>query len=161
MPKHALVIVDPQKHHARHQGRVPSQLHALHTIADSACPEGQPNCENCGDPAFAASCRAAGHCVHCGTRHGIAPKSVLAAVGIELQPLAAEPAEDEDWHPATRSFVKRVRVDRLEDLKADPQFTAATASLSAAKQQQLEAAVAKLLGARRYRVQGLEEPELG
>ena len=69
---------------------------------DDACPEGAPNCRNCGDPAFAASCLAAGHCQSCGRSagvvgllpppvgrggHGIAPQGYLAATGLRLDPM--------------------------------------------------------------------------
>lgn len=58
---------------------------AVHTEMDDACPDGKPNCRNCGDSAFAASCQQAGHCTDCGTKHGIAPTSVLAAHGFALE----------------------------------------------------------------------------
>ena len=58
------------------------------------CPEGMPNCRNCGDPAFAESCRAQGHCPDCGTKHGIAPDAVLAASGYVLGEPLAEPEPD-------------------------------------------------------------------
>ena len=35
------------------------------------CPDGLPNCRNCGDPDHAASCQAKGHCPNCGTLHGL------------------------------------------------------------------------------------------
>lgn len=56
----------------------------VHAYADSACPEGKPNCRNCGDPAYAEDCKAKGHCPLCGTQHGLAPDSVVAASGYEL-----------------------------------------------------------------------------
>lgn len=59
----------------------------VHDTCDTECPDGEPNCRNCGDPAFAESCAAAGHCPHCGTKHGLAPDSVVAANGYELVPV--------------------------------------------------------------------------
>jgi hypothetical protein len=54
---------------------------------DSACPDGLPNCRNCGDPAHAESCAAAGHCpACCDLRHGIGPDSLVAANGYRLEP---------------------------------------------------------------------------
>lgn len=60
------------------------------TVAESVCPDALPNCRNCGDPAHADTCRAAGHCSRCGTLHGIAPDAVLIAHGLELQALPKE-----------------------------------------------------------------------
>lgn len=57
----------------------------IHTEVDSECPEGLPNCRNCGDPNYKQSCKEAGHCSDCGTRHGIAPDSVLAKNGFKLE----------------------------------------------------------------------------
>jgi hypothetical protein len=57
----------------------------LHTEMDSECPDGLPNCRNCGDPAYADACRLAGHCEHCGTRHGIAPDATVKANGYALE----------------------------------------------------------------------------
>jgi hypothetical protein len=53
---------------------------------EDQCPDGEPNCRNCGDPAFAESCAAAGHCPFCGTAHGMSPDSAVAANGYELVP---------------------------------------------------------------------------
>ena len=59
--------------------------HTSHAEAvDSECPDGLPNCRNCGDPAHEEACRAAGHCPLCGTVHGIAPNAHLAANGYRL-----------------------------------------------------------------------------
>lgn len=63
------------------------------TVADTDCPDGQPNCRYCGDPAFEATCRQVGHCPLCGVGgdgkggggHGVAPNSVLAAHGLRLE----------------------------------------------------------------------------
>jgi len=63
---------------------IPREKGTVHTIADDECPEGKPNCRNCGDPEFAQLCRAAGHCHHCGTRHGIAPQSMVEFNGYIL-----------------------------------------------------------------------------
>ena len=62
----------------------------VHDIAASECPDGMPNCRNCGDPQHAASCQAAGHCPDCGTKHGVAPDSVVAANGYALVALTPE-----------------------------------------------------------------------
>lgn len=86
----------------------PRQVDDLHTHMPSECPDGQPNCRNCGDPVFAASCDAAGHCRACGTRHGIAPDAVLAANGYALVEVTA-PADGDAWDRRTRRFVKGAR----------------------------------------------------
>lgn len=80
---------------------------ALHSVADAACPDGRPNCRNCGDPDYKASCAAAGHCPLCGTRHGVGPDALLATRGLAVTPLAALPTPDEQWDPATKAFVAR------------------------------------------------------
>lgn len=81
----------------------------LHAHASSDCPNGLQNCRNCGDPDHEASCRAAGHCPHCGRSphgHGIAPASVIANSGLEL--IEVEPPTDgHEWHAKSRSFVKK------------------------------------------------------
>lgn len=110
MPKFAIVIKDPALAHAKEIERnVEANLRVrpdltrsmvegavrrfiggerkagdVHTEMDSECPAGLPNCRNCGDPAFRDQCAREGHCPHCGTRHGIAPDSVIAANGYEL-----------------------------------------------------------------------------
>lgn len=43
-----------------------------------------PNCRNCGDPEFAESCKAAGHCPNCGRSHGLAPDATLAKHGLRI-----------------------------------------------------------------------------
>lgn len=116
MPHYAIVIEDPEKHKAaaeERQAKARFPLKAprraigdLHTTANSECPLGGINCRNCGDPAFAESCQAAGHCPHCGTRHGIAPESYLAKSGVVLKEVAP-PGLDDEWDPAQRTFVKR------------------------------------------------------
>lgn len=68
---------------ARHVGK-PRPLGTLHDELEDACPLGRPNCRDCGDPDHAAACRKAGHCPDCGTKHGIAPASVLAVNGYRL-----------------------------------------------------------------------------
>lgn len=50
------------------------------------CPEGKPNCRNCGDPAHEDTCRAAGHCPNCGRSHGMASDATLAKHGYRLEP---------------------------------------------------------------------------
>jgi hypothetical protein len=58
----------------------------IHTEFDSLeCPEGLPNCRNCGDPEFKETCARDGHCPNCGTNHGIAPDSVLARNGYAIE----------------------------------------------------------------------------
>lgn len=131
---HALIVSDPQRHHTHrvHQhadrlqlnrpsmtearrkalldaeiaaGRVPVPVQdELYAVAEEACPDGHPNCRNCGDPAFAATCLAAGHCPHCGTRHGIAPASHLDRIGLALHPLDAMPPDGHQWDPAQKVF---------------------------------------------------------
>ncbi len=59
----------------------------VHDEAETDCPDGLPNCRNCGDPAYADACTAAGHCPDCGTKHGIAPDATLAANGYVLKAL--------------------------------------------------------------------------
>jgi hypothetical protein len=59
-------------------------VHADATLSD--CPDGLPNCRNCGDPDHAATCTAAGHCPACGTAHGIAPDRILTENGYRLEP---------------------------------------------------------------------------
>ena len=54
------------------------------SVGDTECPDGMPNCRNCGDPQHEASCRAQGHCPYCGTRHGVAPDRIVAENGYEL-----------------------------------------------------------------------------
>lgn len=90
MPRFAIVVADTAKtqaFHARSGARLsPADAGAVHTVMDSECPNGLPNCRNCGDPEHAESCAKAGHCPFCGTRHGIAPDRVLAANGFALEP---------------------------------------------------------------------------
>lgn len=112
MPKYQIVIADAQLAHDReihrnieanvrlhgeaHRVRIEKLVRAryphgprpkgtVHDEADSDCPDGLPNCRNCGDLAHAETCRAAGHCPDCGTKHGIAPESVVAANGYVLK----------------------------------------------------------------------------
>lgn len=56
----------------------------IHTEVDSECPNGLPNCRNCGDPEFEESCESQNHCPDCGTKHGVAPNSVLLKNGYKL-----------------------------------------------------------------------------
>ena len=100
MPRYKIVVDDVEKAHTAnaHSYRLHWDVQRLiekgpkrpkgtvHDLMDSECPEGRPNCRNCGDPAHAEACKAAGHCPHCGTRHGIAPDAVLAANGYRLVP---------------------------------------------------------------------------
>lgn len=75
--------------HPRLQAQVaresPPAVGTVHTEMDDTCPEGLPNCRNCGDPQHADECKAAGHCPDCGTKHGVAPDSVLAANGLTME----------------------------------------------------------------------------
>lgn len=98
MPKVKILVDDVEKAHAAyvHAYRLYPHIQAqvrngpkrhmgdVHTEAETECPDGLPNCRNCGDPAFAESCKAAGHCPHCGTAHGVAPESVLARNGYRM-----------------------------------------------------------------------------
>jgi hypothetical protein len=79
---------------------------SLWTHMATECPDGMPNCRNCGDPAFAETCKRDGHCPYCGTRHGIAPDSVVVAAGVTLVEITP-PTPDEQWDVQTRRFVKR------------------------------------------------------
>lgn len=122
MPHYALVVGDSQKDRDAEIGRyvrggrrrqdvekhVPQgrPVGSLHAHLEDACPDGGTNCRNCGDPAFTETCKAAGHCPACGTKHGIAPDSVVAAAGLVLQEIQP-PGLDEDWNPQQRKFVKR------------------------------------------------------
>jgi hypothetical protein len=105
MPQMRLVVKDAEKANAarrrqmadayRRAGYRPQDIDALvarEGVVDTGavwaelateCPEGRPNCDRCGDPAHADACQAAGHCADCGTKHGIAPLSVLEAHGLE------------------------------------------------------------------------------
>jgi hypothetical protein len=81
-------FVDSYKNFPHVQQRVKNgpkrQLGTVHTTAESDCPVGMPNCRNCGDPNYKEQCSAAGHCPDCGTKHGIAPDSVINASGYKL-----------------------------------------------------------------------------
>lgn len=110
MPRVLIVVADPEKHHraelaingpavaqlqarARAMGQPepkgieprPAGTPVSESLHGTACPMGRPNCRNCGDPAFKASCREAGHCPQCGIAHGVAPDAVLKAKGLILQ----------------------------------------------------------------------------
>jgi hypothetical protein len=97
---------------------------AVYTVADTECPEGLPNCRNCGDPHHVATCRAAGHCHDCGTKHGIAPDRLVAASGYRLE---AFTAEDEAAELAAREQAQREPTDA--DIEA--QIAAMQATLAA------------------------------
>jgi hypothetical protein len=105
MPYFALVVADAEK--ASAAARAVRQVGDLWTTAEADCPEGRPNCRQCGDPAQATACAAAGHCPDCGTRHGIAPDAVLAAKGLTLRALAGPPAPGAIWDRVRRVFVPR------------------------------------------------------
>jgi hypothetical protein len=94
---------------------------AVHGVSATECPFEMPNCRNCGDPQHAASCQAQGHCPDCGTKHGIAPDSVLAANGYALVAMtpeeeAAEAAaaaqSDADRQAADEDAAIRLLVER-------------------------------------------------
>ena len=74
----------PQKQAALRKESTPRAKGTIHTVCEEECPDGGSNCRNCGDPEFKAMCRAAGHCKFCGTRHGIAPTSVIEKNGYIL-----------------------------------------------------------------------------
>lgn len=111
MPKFQIVIADAQlahdreihrnveanvRHHGEaHRARIEALVRAryqngprprgtVHDVADTDCPDGLPNCRNCGDPAYAEDCKSQGHCAVCGTDHGIAPDAALKANGYTL-----------------------------------------------------------------------------
>lgn len=97
MPKFKIVVDDEEMAHRANQyayrlhpkakidGLEKRPKGTVHTEMDSDCPEGLPNCRNCGDPVHETSCRAQGHCPQCGTAHGIAPESRLAENGYKLE----------------------------------------------------------------------------
>lgn len=114
MAKYQIVIADADLAHAReiarnvehnvkihgeqHRAKITAMVEARHpngprpkgTVHDEVetdCPDGLPNCRNCGDPAYADDCQAKGHCPDCGTTHGLAPDAVVAANGYELKAL--------------------------------------------------------------------------
>lgn len=150
------------------EGRVPvPSVNDMYTVADERCPDGRNNCRRCGDPAHQDACAAAGHCPQCGTLHGIAPDSHLESVGIELQTVevpdgvaASDFFNGRRWDRAQRAFVSKEKVDRLDDLKTDEDFIAATTGLSAARVKQLDKALARMLGGRRFRIEGEEHSEI-
>jgi len=78
------LIVDDENKAAKHDGRKRPKG-TIHTIAEMDCPNGLPNCRNCGDPIYKEICKANGHCSLCGTAHGIGPDSGLAANGYTLE----------------------------------------------------------------------------
>ncbi len=80
---------------------------SLHSVAAVECPDGLPNCRNCGDPAHAETCRDAGHCPNCGTRHGVAPDSVVLANGYELVEFEGPPEDSQAWDGSAKRFVSR------------------------------------------------------
>jgi hypothetical protein len=110
MATFAIVVADPTKHLAFEQERYTTAFieagtpHSkavalaaarvgpkrskgnVHAVMEDVCPDGLPNCRNCGDPQFAATCEQSGHCPDCGTKHGIAPDAVLARHGFTLEP---------------------------------------------------------------------------
>lgn len=112
MPRYRIIIHDAQLAHDReihrnieanvrahgeaHRARItrhvqdryahpPRPEGTVHDEADSECPDGLPNCRHCGDPAHEETCKAAGHCPACGTKHGIAPDAHLTANGYRME----------------------------------------------------------------------------
>lgn len=110
MAKYQIVIADADLAHAReihrnveanvaahgeaHRAKIAKIFQArvqkrdtgtVHDEADTDCPDGLPNCRHCGDPDYAVACAAQQHCPDCGTKHGIAPESVLKANGYALK----------------------------------------------------------------------------
>lgn len=113
MPRYRIVIDDADKAHEAHirsyerglAGSAPRPLHlvkhhrsiaerhagtprpvgTVHAEMEDTCPLELPNCRQCGDPQYVVECRAAGHCPDCGTKHGIAPESVLVRSGYALE----------------------------------------------------------------------------
>lgn len=86
--KWTVVVADEQRAHAREcvagfRPHTPRPVGTVHGVYDARCPDGQLDCEHCGDPAYREACLAAGHCEHCvALRHGMAPDSVLEAHGL-------------------------------------------------------------------------------
>jgi hypothetical protein len=93
--------------HVRSFFAAPRPAGHLHAHVETECPDGLPNCRNCGDPVHAASCKAAGHCPHCGTLHGLAPDAHVTAHGYELVELDGPPKPDHVWNPSTKRFHPR------------------------------------------------------
>jgi len=85
MPRYRVVVADVKKYAARFPGAV-AALGAVHTVADSGCPLGAPNCRCCGDPGTPCEeVEGNPHCRQCGVDHGIAPDAILAANGLALE----------------------------------------------------------------------------
>lgn len=98
MPKFKILVDDVDKAHEAHiesyklHPHIQKQLRngskrpkgTVHTEAEAECPNGLPNCRNCGDPEYLESCKAAGHCPDCGIKHGIAPDSIIKKNGYRL-----------------------------------------------------------------------------
>jgi len=106
--------------HIRQGHPDPPPKDSLHTEMESLdCPDGLPNCRNCGDPQHAEACIAAGHCPHCGTQHGMTPQRLLAEGGYHLLELEGEQADAAKnhrhghsmWDEKTRRFVAREKID--------------------------------------------------
>jgi hypothetical protein len=117
---------------------------------------------------FAVVDRVTGAAVSFGTR--VAPAADLEVKGLEVVDLGEHGPGGPDqraqrWDAATRRFVARVLKDRLEDLQTseDPVYVAfrqAWAALNASQRTAIRAALVKLLGPLRERLD--DEPiELG
>lgn len=103
----ALVAAEPKK-------KVGEHWNESAPIKDTACPLGQPNCRNCGDPAYKDACAAAGHCPQCGTAHGIAPDSVVKAAGVELVPVSEQEWQEHLARQAEAAQVLNAALRRRE-----------------------------------------------
>lgn len=95
------LIQDRYNHPPRPEG-------TLHCHGERGCPDGEPWCENCGDPAHAAECLIAGHCEACVLlRHGaVAHPAVLAANGYTLVETDPPASPTHVWHPTEQRFVQ-------------------------------------------------------
>lgn len=82
----------------------PKMAGDLHDAVELECPDGMPNCRNCGDPEYAESCQEAGHCPDCGTLHGCAPDSTVAANGYRLVEIDEIPEKTRNWNRVTERF---------------------------------------------------------
>lgn len=98
---------------------LPKEAGDLFAVGDTTCPDGLPNCRDCGDPAFEVSCRDAGHCPCCGHQrdvtgllppprdrmgHGVAPQAYIAASGLSLLKIAPR-RDGEVWDRQQRKYV--------------------------------------------------------
>lgn len=83
----------------------------------------------------------------------------LATRGLETIELAGEPNRNEMWDEATRAFVPRppkIRIDRVDELLADPSF----ARLTPRQERDIRARLESFLGPFRWRSTS-SPPDLG